>query len=152
MFGFHGFGKLPFARIALVSGAGGSSGVRRAAARLFTRNEEKRVEILKEREVEIVATRRVYVEQHDATWKLLKELSETSAEYLKLNKELAALIEAINRLEQKEQKIKTYIRRSEIRAAEKVAKEAERVRFAEAEVKRKTIEEEEALLLLLSHA
>lgn len=152
MFGFHGFGKLPFARIALVSGAGGSSGVRRAAARLFTRNEEKRIEVLKEREVEIVATRRVYVERRDDAWKLLKELSETSKEYLALNKELAELLEAINRLEKKEEKIKIYIRRSEERAAQKAAKEAERVRFAEAEVKRKTIEEEEALLLLLSHA
>lgn len=140
MFGFHGFGKLPFGRIALIPSIG-SSAARRVYSYLFPPKEEKRVERLKERAVEIEVKRRVYAEKRDNGWELLKELSETSEEYLKINKELAALIESINRLERREKRIKTYIRRDE-----------EKVKFTESEVKRKIIEEEEALLLLLSHA
>ena len=143
MFGFHGFGILPFGRIALIPSLG--SGAKRIYAYLFPPKEEKRIELLKERSVEIEVSRRIYVEKRDGIWKLLKELSDTSEEYLRLNRELADLIEAINRLERRENRIKVYIRRNEEEAEKRVI-------FAEVEIKRKIIEEEEALLLLLSHA
>jgi hypothetical protein len=131
MLGFHPLGNFPLSTIALKKA---SSGVRRLR-NYFFKTEEKQIKKVEERKIEIVQHRELLIEEHDDKWEIAKELNQTSAEYEALMKELNDLIEAINRLENRERRIKVYIDRKKL--------------YTEQKVKQQRQKEEKAILLLL---
>lgn len=137
MLGFHPISDNAISDIGLE--ALGGSGVGRLLKFLFPEAARKKeIQRVDERRVEIVATKKLYLQKHDDLWEELKELSDSEEEYQRKLDELTQLLESINALSRREERLQGYIK-----------KKQERFVADKQTAIRKQRQEERAILLLL---